>query len=233
MVSITYRRWWSMAVYWIVVADPLRNKIYSTQASDRHKNKKMNKIIITIILFGLGFLLPEIKAQGPPIFTDTPIMLGLEGKGIRTFGRYIKKENVKVYMHPIAVPFNVTAKWQIGTIIPFASISPNGVDGRFGLADLKIFTKYQLIQRDGKGKTFRSLIKVMESFPTGNTDKSPPLGAGIYQTSIGLVNGYVTTRYGIYTEFAYNIAFDGRPDNLIYNVALGVPLLPQKYPPKQ
>ena len=41
-------------------------------------------------------------AQGPPIFTDTPIMLGLEGRGVRTFGRYISRENVEVYVQPFA-----------------------------------------------------------------------------------------------------------------------------------
>lgn len=178
-------------------------------------------------------LLQEIKAQGPPIFTDTPIMLGLEGRGIRTFGRYISKKNVKVYMQPFAIPYNLTARWQIGTIIPFVAISPELEDSHKGLADVKIFTKYQLFQKDEKGKTFRGLIKITQSFPTGNTEKAPPLGAGIYQTSIGLVNGYITTDYGIYTELAYNIAFDGHPNNLIYNIGLGVPLLPQKYPPTQ
>ena len=189
--------------------------------------------MISITLLSFIFGMQEVKAQGPPIFTDTPIMLGLEGRGIRTFGRYINKENVKVYLQPFAIPYNLTAKWQVGTIVPFASVSPEGGDSRFGLGDIKVFTKYQLVQKDGKGKTLRSLIKITETFPTGNTEKSPPIGAGVYQTSVGLVNGYVTTRYGIYTEVAYNIVFDDRPDNLIYNIGLGVPLLPQNYPPKQ
>ncbi len=188
---------------------------------------------MSITLLSFIFEMQEVKAQGPPIFTDTPIMLGLEGRGIRTFGRYINKENVSIYLQPIAIPYNLTAKWQVGTIVPFAAVSPQGGDSRFGLADIKVFTKYQLVQKDGKGKTFRSLIKIAEAFPTGNTKKSPPIGADVYQTSIGLVNGYVTTLYGIYTEVAYNIVFDGRPDNLIYNIGLGVPLLPQNYPPKQ
>lgn len=193
----------------------------------------MNQIVINMVLLSLIFGIQKVNAQGPPIFTDTPIMLGLEGRGLRTFGRLINKENVKVYLQPIAIPYNLTTKWQVGTIVPFASVSPKGSNSRFGLADIKVFTKYQLIQKDGKGKTFRSLIKITESFPTGNTEKSPPIGAGVYQTSIGFVNGYVTTRYGIYTEVAYNAVFGNRPDNLIYNIALGLPLLPQNYPPKQ
>lgn len=175
----------------------------------------------------------EAKAQGPPIFTESPFLLGLEGKGIRTFGTYISKENANVYMHPIAIPYNITSKWQVGGIAPFINKAPDGMDSRFGLGDVKLFTKYQVHQKDGKGKTFRTLVKLTESFPTGNTTDAPPLGSDAYQTTIGLVSGYITLKYGIYGEVAYNIASNGLPDNLIYNVAFGYPLLPQKYPPRQ
>lgn len=194
----------------------------------------MNKIrhIPFYVLFLLLFC-SEVIAQGPPIFTETPIMLGLEGRGVRTFGKYISKENANVYMHPVAIPYNITSKWQVGGIVPFVNKAPDGVDSKFGLADVTLFTKYQVHQKDGKGKTFRTLVKVVGSFPTGNTTDAPSLGSGAYQTSIGLVSGYITTKYGVYGEMAYNLTSNGLPDNLIYNVAFGYPILPQKYPPKQ
>ena len=194
-----------------------------------------NKNRIFVINLILVFLLSgyNTKAQGPPIFTDTPIMLGLEGRGLRTFGKYISKENGTVYIHPIAIPYNFSSKWQVGVIAPFVNKAPNGLDSRFGLADIKLFTKYQIHQKDGKGKTFRTLIKLTESIPTGRTSGVPPLGSGAWQTGIGIVSGYITLRYGIYGEVVYNIISDGLPDNLAYNVAFGYPLLPQKYPPKQ
>jgi outer membrane putative beta-barrel porin/alpha-amylase len=173
------------------------------------------------------------QAQGPPIFTETPIMLGLDGGGVRTFGKYIFKENATVYVHPVAIPFNINSKWQVGGIVPFVKKAPKELDNRFGLADVKLFAKYQVHQKDGKGKTFRTLIKLTESLPTGNTSDAPPLGSGDYQTTIGLVSGYITIKYGIYGEVAYNLTSNGLPDNLIYNLAFGYPLLPQKYPPKQ
>ncbi|MCX2678917.1 transporter [Galbibacter sp. EGI 63066] len=172
-------------------------------------------------------------AQGPPVFTDTPIMLGLEGGGIRTFGNIISKENANAYMQVLAVPYNINQKWQIGAIAPYVSISPNGMENRSGIGDVKVFTKYQLFQKDGKGKTWRGLIKLTETFPTGNSSEVPALGTGAYQTTVSLVHGYITTAYGIYGELGYNFTGEGLPDNLIYNLALGVPLLPQQYPPKQ
>lgn len=190
----------------------------------------MNKIIILVISFLFAI---TVVAQGPPIFTDTPIMLGLEGRGIRTFGSIVSKENANAYIQPVVFPFNISTNWQVGAIAPFVSISPDGLDTRSGIGDVKIFTKYQLYKKDGKAKTFRGLIKLTETFPTGNSSRAPALGTSAYQTTLSLVNGYITTRYGIYGEFGYNITSDGLPDNFIYNIAFGLPLLPQKYPPKQ
>lgn len=195
--------------------------------------KNIHVLAASMLTVSVLLLIGNLYAQGPPIFTDTPIMLGLEGRGLRTFGTYISKENASIYMHPIAIPYNISARWQAGIIAPFAHVSPIGIDSRFGLGDVKVFTKYQLVQKDGKGKTFRTLIKITETFPTGNSSENPQLGSGAYQTTVGLVNGYVTTQYGIYGEVAYNFTSDGLPDNLIYNLAFGLPLLPQQYPPKQ
>lgn len=175
----------------------------------------------------------EMKAQGPPIFTDTPIMFGVQGRVIRTFGNIISKENANIYSQFLVLPYNITSKWQVGAALPYVSISPEGVSSRFGFWDLKVFTKYQLYQKDGKGMTFREFIKLTETFPTGNSSKMPTLGSGAYQTTLSLVNGYITTKYGIYGEVGYNISGNGLPDSLIYNIAVGYPLVPQKYPPNQ
>ena len=190
------------------------------------------KTMLLLTLF-LVLLNLEMAAQGPPIFTDTPIMLGVQGRGVRTFGNIISKENANVYAQVLVVPYNITSKWQVAAVVPYVSIFPDGVDSQSGFGDLKIFTKYQLYQKDGKGTTLRGLIKLTETFPTGNSTKMPALGSGAYQTTLSLVNGYVTTKYGIYGEVGYNLAGNGLPDNLIYNIAFGYPLLPQKYPPNQ
>ena len=194
------------------------------------------KLKFLLVLGWAVFLFPrEGSAQGPPIFTDTPIMLGLEGRGFRTFGRYISRENVKVYVQPLAIPYNINAKWQIGAILPFRSLNPetDGVDTNSGFGDLSVFTKYQIFQKDGKGKTFRGLIKLSKTFPTGDDSETPALGSGVNTTGIVFVTGYITTKYGVYAELGYNIVSDDKPNNLAYNIAFSYPLLPQKYPPFQ
>lgn len=172
-------------------------------------------------------------AQGPPITTETPIMLGLNGSGIRTFGKFISKENVNVYLQIFAIPYNISSKFQVGAVLPYKSINPKEMDKVNGFSDLTLFAKYQVYKKDRKAKTFRILATIKQSFPTGKTTSAPSIGSGLYQTYIGLIVGKITTSLGLYGDFGYNITSDGVTDNFSYNFSVGLPLLPQKYPQKQ
>jgi len=163
----------------------------------------------------------------------TPILLGLDGGGIRTFGKYIAKENMKIYTHPIIIPYNISSKFQIGAIGMFVNKNFERINSQSGIGDASLFAKYQVYQKDGKGKTFRLITKLNQVFPTGKASSMPPIGSNAWQTQLGLVSGYVTLKYGLYAELAYTFTTNGLPDNFIYNIAFVYPLLPQKYPPKQ
>ena len=193
----------------------------------------MTKIKIIYLLLGLLSLTNLLFAQGPPIYTDTPMLLGLDGRGIRTFGKYISKENVNVYAQPFVVPVNLDVDFQIGAIAPYMVISPKNMQSVSGFGDISVFAKYVFQQSDSPGKTFRALIKFMETFPTGSTTKMPPIGSGINQTYLGLVSGYITLKYGLYGELGYTFVSDSKPDNFLYSASVGIPLLPQEYPPHQ
>lgn len=190
------------------------------------------KFRLLIVAF---ILLQSVKmfAQGPPIFTETPIMLGVEGRGLRTFANIVHRENANAYIQPIAIPYNITNKWQVGAIIPFVAITPNGMSTNSGIGDLNLFVKRQLYQIDGKAKTFRGIIKITETLPTGKTSGEPPLSVDAWQTNVSIANAYVTTKFGVYSEIGYTFKGNNLTDNFIYNFAFGLPLLPQKYPPKQ
>jgi len=175
----------------------------------------------------------QVMAQGPPINTDTPILLGLSGSGVRTFGKFIKKEQATVYIQPIVLPYNLTPELLIGAIVPLVYKNPDNMASRFGVGDVAMFIKRTLYQKDNKAKTFRIMGKVKQVFPTGNSSELPALGANSYQTLLGLVTGYITTKIGLYSELGYNITSNGLPDNIVYNFAAGYPLLPQQYPAKQ
>ncbi len=188
----------------------------------------------TVLFVILSVLLPgKIYSQGPPITTETPVMLGLEGNGVRTFGKLISKENTTIYVQPIGIPYNITPTFQVGGILPYKFISPKGAKTVNGFGDITVFAKYQLYKKDGKAKTFRILGLVKQTFPTGKTKSNPAVGAGLSQTFVGVVIGRLNTKVGMYTDFGYNFTSNGAPDNTIYNFSVGVPLLPHKYPQKQ
>lgn len=173
--------------------------------------------------------------QGPPIQTGTPVMLGLEGRGVRTFGKYISKENVNTYLHPVAFPYNINNDLQVGGIVPFAYKNPKSeaIDAQYGLGDAAAFFKYEILQKDWQGKTLRGLVKIQETFPTGNSESVPPLGTGEYQTLISYVTGYITTKWAVYANVGYNITSRTASERFKYDLAFGLPLLPQQWPPKQ
>jgi len=171
----------------------------------------------------------SLSAQGPPIFTDSPLLLGLEGGGIRIFGKYISTESGQTYIQPLVVPYNVTTDFQIGGIQPYVFLSPNNGESQSGFGNFTLFGKYSIIQIDGRAKTFRALLKYTQTFSTGASNVS--VNANASQFSI--VTGYITINYGIYGTVGYSFVSSDLPDNLIYNFAFGYPLLPQKYPPFQ
>ena len=159
--------------------------------------------------------------------------MGLEGRGFRTFGKYVSKENATVYAQPVGIPYNLSANILIGVITPFARKSPEGSNSQSGIGDVSVFAKYLVVQKDYRGKTFRVAVKLQETFPTGDTDKIPAIGLGAYQSYVGLIGAYITTQYGLYGEFGYNAVGEHLNDNLIYNLAIGYPILPVTYPPRQ
>jgi len=189
-------------------------------------------MLISFKLTSVSLLLlisTSIYAQGPPIFTDSPLLLGLEGGGIRTFGKYISTESGQTFIQPLVVPYNVTTDFQIGGIQPYVFRSSEDGESHSGFGNFTLFGKYSIIQIDGRAKTFRALLKYTQTFTTGASNVS--LKANTSQFSI--VTGYVTINYGIYGTVGYSFVSSNLPDNLIYNFAFGYPLLPQKYPPFQ
>ena len=189
------------------------------------------KIFFNISL--LLFVANLINAQGPPITTETPVMLGLEGSGIRTFGRYVSTEKTKNYVHVIGVPYNFSPKFQVGAVFPFVFKSPNESEAVGGFGDMTVFAKYQLYKKDGKAKTFRILARAAQTFPTGKTSSEPPVGNDLMQTYVGLIFGQIFSKVGIYGDIGYNATNKNAPDNWVYNFSIGIPLLPHQYPQKQ
>ncbi len=206
------------------------------------------------ILFAIVILtlLPVVThAQGPPINTDTPIMLGVEGRGVRTFLKVVTMDKLFVsgaetadpmnrsmtaFIYPVVVPFNLTPKTQIGAIAPFLTRnfkSTAGDNSQSGFGDASIFLKHLVLQVDRKAETLRVAIKGSAKFPTGNDSCSPALGSGSVDYGISVVAGWIKSRWGLYGETIYNInTSNGATDfgnRFAGNAAVGYRVLPTHY----
>lgn len=199
----------------------------------------------------------NLRAQGPPVTTDTPIMLGLEGSGIRTFAKFVRRSRclcfgmlqdgkeitddmdraVTVRITPVAIPYNfLSDRFQLGLVVPFVNID---LDSRSqnvsssGIGDMNIFIKYLLYQHDRKLETFRVAAKATIKLPTGDENKSPALGTGSTDYAFSTVAGWIKNRVGLYLEGIYNRnTSHGQTDfgnGIAYNLAFGYRLLPAVY----
>ena len=176
-----------------------------------------SKSLLFVFVISLVIFSSKIFAQGPPIFTDSPLLLGLEGGGIRTFGKYISTESGQTYIQPLVIPYNVTTDFQIGGIQPYVFRSPDNGESQSGFGNFTLFGKYSIIQIDGRAKTFRALLKYTQTFTTGASNVSVDANA----SQFSIVTGYITINYGIYGTVGYTFVSNDLPDNLIYNFACG------------
>ncbi len=207
--------------------------------------------LVPAILLGLS--LPRSAwAQGPPIHTDTPMMLGLEGRGVRTYAKYIyvgrfpkigMEDDVtiipryRILVFPLAVPYNLFSdRFQVGIVAPFMRVRRMEIAREqtgAGIGDVRLFAKYLLLQHDRPQETFRIATKVSLKLPTGTARSVPVLGSGSTDVAVSAVAGWIKQRTGVYLEGIYQ--FRGRFGNLRYgnvllvNLALGHRFLPPVY----
>lgn len=214
----------------------------------------MNLRVKTVIVFLLVAIIAamEVRAQGPPINTDTPIMLGLQGRGVRTFGKIVRKatllqdgeaipdpmeRSITAWIVPVAIPYNVFSdKFQIGAVVPFMTIDADSRQSdaaSSGIGDVRLFAKYLVYQFDRKGKTIRLAAKAGVKLPTGDDEKQPALGTGSTDYFFSAVAGWIESRVGVYVEGIYHLNTSrGAIDfgnSVFYNLALSYRLLPVVY----
>ena len=210
----------------------------------------MLRIVLSIL--AVCSLATDGWSQGPPINTDTPIMLGLEGRGLRTFGKIIRKatlrkdgseivdpldQRITVWVTPLAVPYNLIGdEFQLGVIVPFMYVDLNTtVQDRSssGIGDMRLFAKYLLYQYDRKNKTIRVASKAGVKLPTGDEKDQPALGTGSTDYFFTTVAGWIEKRIGVYLEGIYNLnTSEGQLDfgnSYSYNLALSYRLIPTVY----
>jgi hypothetical protein len=201
---------------------------YYVDLSKKIMNIKLVIVVAAVLLFNLN-----LDAQGPPIRTDKPIMLGQGKSTVRAYYQYFKHAGNHYHLYPLMYDYNLRNNIELGVELPFAALSSEvrreGL--RFGDAMLK--AKYQFYRKDSHAKTVRAGAKLAGMFPTGRPSEVPHVGMGAYQTILGVFAGMESLKYGIVGELAY-VHFDRiHPKFVESRLAFGLPLLTPKYPIRQ
>ncbi|MCH7760513.1 hypothetical protein IIA15_03800 [candidate division TA06 bacterium] len=201
--------------------------------------RKILFILAGASLFSLQAV--RVSAQGPPINTDSPILLGLNGGAVRSFARVIRMSGLNdkkmtVYVSPIVLPYNLTTELLIGGVLPLVNKKRSSISGSSsstGIGDVKLYAKYVPLQIDRDVETIRLAVKGTVKFPTGDEGKDPALGTGSTDFTLSSVVGWIKPRVGFYLEGLYSINTSrdslNYGDSFGYNFALGYRLLPAVY----
>jgi len=175
----------------------------------------------------------NIFAQGPPITSDKPVMLGGGSWVVKSLTEIRNTEEGNFFKLPIMVHFLPTESTLLGVHIPFVNYSfEEGTSGQT-LGDIELLGKYQFYRKDDMGKTFRIVLKTLQTLPTGKSLQLDGISNGNFQSYWGLVAGYESIKYGISNELGYNLSPSDDRDELRYKLGFGLPLLKSTYPVNQ
>ncbi len=195
------------------------------------------KYIIGIAMAScLLLLVNPASAQGPPITSDKPIMLGQGAWVAKTLTEVNVSQQGAYTYAPIMVHFIVKPDILLGIHAPFTHFNfeddeGNGKEASFG--DLRILGKYQFVRKDQKGKTFRMVAKTLQTLPTGQNRVFAGERLGEYSGYYGIVAGYEYIKYGISSELGYQWVPNTQNDALRVKLGFGLPFLKPTYPVNQ
>lgn len=179
-----------------------------------------------------------LRAQGPPINTDTAFVTGLQGAALRSFFFSVRRSGllqhgrsvfdpldrkVSVVGLPIVVPYEVLKNRLVvigGIPILHKELRITPADGirrelsDTGFGDLFIVGKYQLLQKDNPGKTTRITALGRVKFPTGDDNETDAEG-DLLPAPLQLGTGSVDYSAGvIFTHIVRRIGFNA---DVVYN----------------
>ncbi len=198
----------------------------------------MKKILLLITI--VCFSLLRLQAQGPPIMTDKPIMMGAGRSAFMTQVQF--RDNRFADFTYIPVMYFYDFSDQVELKLAPSIVLQEELEGGLGLGDAMAELKYQFYRKDKIGSTLRVATRLRQTFPTGRDFHTFDLGLGAWQTNFAVLGGIESLRYGIQGEIGYTFfyadqdieEFGHELDNMIeYKLGFGLPLLKPTYPVKQ
>lgn len=187
---------------------------------------------ILVYVFLLFLSISNLSAQGPPIITDKPIMLGENRVILKTLSSLEQHKDSLFWTSPLMVHYILKPNLIVAGHIPMVGRMLKNGDSEIGLGDINALLKYQVFRKDSKGKTFRIALKYQQFLPTGIESGRKEISTASWRSSAGAVLGYEALRYGLGLNAGVNM-YPNEENDFYYKGSVGLPLLPLVYPPKQ
>jgi hypothetical protein len=159
-------------------------------------------------------------------------MLGAKRVVLKTLSEFRQMPRGWALKAPAMVHYLPTSNTLLGVYVPFVYTDLNTESPSF-LGDISLVTKYQFYKKDGKGKTFRMVLKGLQTLPTGAPLELEDMSMGVFQSYWGVIAGYESIKYGISSELGYNFSIVPSMNEARMKLSFGLPLLPPSYPVKQ
>ena len=174
-------------------------------------------------------------AQGPPITSDKPIMLGSNTYIFKTLTEFRNTAGGSFIKAPFMAHYLPTSNSLFAVHVPLThyNFADDETNNGSYLGDISLLAKYQFYRKDGKAKTYRMVVKSYQTLPTGQEFGPFEIANGTYQHYLAWVTGYETIKYGISTEVGYNWAPGDNIDEYRVKIGFGLPLLKSVYPVNQ
>ncbi|MFC7356656.1 hypothetical protein ACFQO1_03075 [Jejudonia soesokkakensis] len=194
---------------------------------------KLYQLLVVVFML---FIAKTTIAQGPPITSDKPIMLGGNTFIFKTLTE-IRNTNEGTFVNaPLMTHYLPSANTLVAVHLPYVNYNFTDESGRGSgstLGDVNILGKYQFYRKDGTGKTFRMVAKTLQTLPTGEDLDIEGMSTGNYSGYYGVVAGYESLKLGVSNEIGYQWVPDGTLDMFVYKLGFGLPLLKPTYPVNQ
>lgn len=172
-------------------------------------------------------------AQGPPLTGDKPIMLGANSWLVKTLTEIRNNDKGTFVRAPLIIHYLPTSNTLVGVHLPFVNYDFNSDMEGQTLGDIELLGKYQFYRKDNMSKTFRLVVKTLQTLPTGKSLNVEGISTNDYQSYFGIVAGYESIKYGISNEIGFNIRPSNDMDEFRYKLGFGLPLLKSTYPVNQ
>lgn len=108
----------------------------------------------------------------------------------------------------VEAKYGLTANWEVGIDIPFASAEANRHDAD-GLGDIVLRLKYQFWKRDLPGAQYKAAGLIAAKLPTGDDSSRPRLGSGSTDVTAAVAVGYESRRWYWFTSAVYRANGEG------------------------